>query len=233
MWGLQHWPRGSDGQDLDLHCPVWQPHGLCSPWNVASLNGDVLHDKIHTEFEDLVQNKKTVTSVILTICWNYDVFWILRWRKYILKVNFTSLKIFKAATRNVHNYICDSCYICIRQHWSGWLPGECSSLYHQLHLSEPVDTLTQGHPQLQPCHFLAWNLPSFHLGPFSPDSRVPVLSWFPGPCFVSFPDMERCPWVCTVILKWNTTERDRLRLSSDSCLYRFCALFLFCFFASL
>lgn len=38
--------------------------------------------------------------------------------------------------------------------------------------------------------------------------------------FVFLLDTERCPsifWACTVILKWNTTERDRLGLSPDSC----------------
>lgn len=61
--------------------------------------------------------------------------------------------------------------------------------------------------------------------------RGPVQHWFSGPCFGSVPGIERCSsffWVCTVILQWNTVERDRLGLSLDSCLYRFCALF-FCF----
>lgn len=62
-----------------------------------------------------------------------------------------------------------------------------------------------------------------------------VQPWFSTSYFGLVSDIERCPsfcWVCTVILKWNAIERDRLRFLSTSCLYRFCALFFifgFCF----
>lgn len=73
--------------------------------------------------------------------------------------------------------------------------------------------------------FLARSLPSLYRGP--------VRHWFSGPCFGSLSGIER--WssfsrVCTVILQWNTAERDRFGLSLDSCLIQvLCFVSVFCF----